>query len=292
MSFLAFGLYYLITFPGTAVAYSCGEHRQSPKSTDCTIVVVDTLRFDDIEDISFECILDPVDSGRNAETRVPIRTSAEQNDILHAMYNKGEIISEWSTLLLDQDMQVSHEGIFIPMDRTAFHIAERSSYNGDRRLVATEGDKPFLLVKVIDSEGRKLTESADQISDDIFGTYGDQMTLKSQMNACSYGKVDIIAGINDEHEVSPGVIEVTIDKSLVGNSRSVIRTAVIEEVQLLLGHSLPGPYSHVMFVLEGCYTGEFAEIYSKQLNVDILMSTNLNTITPILQIVVGLHMRM
>ena len=109
-------------------------------------------------------------------------------------------------------------------------------------------------MKVIDSEGRKLTESADQISDDIFGTYGDQMTLKSQMNACSYGKVDIIAGINDEHEVSPGVIEVTIDKSLVGNSRSVIRTAVIEEVQLLLGHSLPGPYSHVMFVLEGCYT--------------------------------------
>lgn len=259
ISYLAFlGLPSVLIIPSTAMAYSssCGDNCHSPIASECTIVVEDILLLDnDLDDVSFHCILDPIDSGRKSEISLPIRVSEGQKEILHSMFESGHIISGWSTLSLDRDMEISSEGLFVSTSKNTFDIGEGSKHN-ERRLVTAEGDKPVLVVKVIDSVGRQRPESTDQISDDIFGTHGDQMTLKSQMTACSYGKVNIIAGVGDEHEQSPGVIEVTIDKSLVGNSREVIRQAVITETESLLGHSLPGPYSHVMFVLEGCYTGK------------------------------------
>ncbi len=255
-SLLAAGLLiFLFTILPGSIAFSCGNNCEPPKSSECTILVNEILRIDRMDEVSFECILDPVDSRSGVEIIVPLHTSNEQKETLKDMLDAGDIMSGLSTLNLDQDMLISHdEGIFIPISKKTFHIGKGAGPN-QRRLMTTEGDKPLLVVNVIDSEGRKLQESSDEISDDVFGTYGDQMTLKSQMSACSFGKVNIIAGNGNEHELSPGVIEVVISKSLVGNSREVIRQAAITEAQLKLGHNLPGPYTHVMFVLEGCYTG-------------------------------------
>ena len=239
-------------------AFSCDAACHSPRSRKCTIVVQDYLRLnddgDDSKDFSFECILDPLDAEGGANTIVPLHMSNEQQQILTDMFLNGDFVSASSTLILDQDMRISLEGVFIPSQRATFKFGESANKGTRRHLSRTEGDKPFLVVKVADSEGRKSRDSTDHISDKIFGTYGDQMTLKSQMEACSYGKLGVIAGNGDQHEVSPGVIEVTIDKSLVGNGRWAIRDAVTQEVQLLLGHALPGPYAHVMYILEGCYT--------------------------------------
>jgi hypothetical protein len=256
MSFLALGLVILFAPAGGTVAFSCGNTPcEVPKSNECTIVVQQSLRFDNVRDVSFECILDPSDAGGDENMSVPIRVSDEQKLVLQTKFENGELQSQSSTLMLNQDMQISNEGVFIPVTRNSFGIGTRkgTSYNG-RNLSIAEGDKPVLVVKVTDSDGRKRHESTDQISADVFGTYGDNMTLKSQMYDCSFGKFRIIAGVGNEHEASPGVIEVTIDKSLVGNSPLTIEQAVTRAVQSLLGHSLPGPYAHVMYVLEGCYT--------------------------------------
>ncbi len=40
----------------------------------------------------------------------------------------------------------------------------------------------------------------------------------------------------------------------MGNDAQAIEDAVTQELQLLLGHDIPGPYAHVMYVLQGCYT--------------------------------------
>jgi hypothetical protein len=254
ISFLALGLVIIFAPASGTIAFSCGNACEAPKSNECTIVVQEYLRFDNVIDVSFECILDPRDAGGDENMIVPIRVSDAQKLVLQTKFENGELLSQSSTLMLDQEMQISNEGVFIPVTMDNFDIGKGGSNNG-RNLSITEGDKPFLVVKVTDSQGRKRNESTDQISDDIFGTDGDQMTLKSQMNDCSFGKFKITAGgVGNEHEASPGVIEVTIDKSLVGNSRSAIRQAVTIKVQSLLGHSLPGPYAHVMYVLEGCYT--------------------------------------
>ena len=264
ISFLALGLVIIFAPASGTIAFSCGNACEAPKSNECTIVVQEYLRFDNVIDVSFECILDPRDAGGDENMAVPIRLSDEQKLVLQTKFENGELQSQSSTLMLGQDMLISNEGVFIPVARNSFGIGKRQSNNGlhigeggsnnGRNLSITEGDKPFLVVKVTDSQGRKRNESTDQISDDIFGTDGDNMTLKSQMNDCSFGKFKITAGVGNEHEASPGVIEVTIDKSLVGNSPSTIEQAVTTEVQSLLGHSLPGPYAHVMYVLEGCYT--------------------------------------
>ena len=248
------GLALLSAVPKTD-AFSCGDACHSPKSSECTILVQDFIRLDNHgNDISFECNLDPLDAEGSAHTIVPLRISDQQQQILTAMFHNGDYVSDSSTLILDEAMQISFEGVFIPPDRTTFNFNKNVNNDSRRHLSRREGDKAFLVVKVTDSEGRKRSESTDQISDDIFGTFGDQMTLKSQMEACSYDKFGVTAGIGDQHEVSPGVIEVTIEKSLVGNSRWVIQRAVSQEVQLFLGHTLPGPYDHIMYVLEGCYS--------------------------------------
>jgi hypothetical protein len=108
---------------------------------------------------------------------------------------------------------------------------------------------------VTDSDGKVVEENATEISDDIFGTHGDPLNLKSQMFDCSFGQLNVTPGdIDDPHEAAPGVIEVTIIESLQEASRSRIRKAITTAVQNKLGFSLPGPYQHVMYILEGCYS--------------------------------------
>lgn len=112
----------------------------------------------------------------------------------------------------------------------------------------------MLVVKVTDSVGKARSENATVISDNVFGTSGDPVNLKSQLYNCSWGQLNIIPGpIDAEHEEAPGVIEVTIPITLEGNGRATIRNAVTTAVQSKLGFSLPGPYQQVLYVLEKCY---------------------------------------
>lgn len=124
---------------------------------------------------------------------------------------------------------------------------------------AHTGNKPMLVVKVIDVNGLAQDETPAVISDDVFGTSGDAVNLKSQMNACSMGRLTIIPGDNNSGRISqsvysaPGVISVTIGVSLVTSSPTEIRNAVTTAVQKKLGVALPGPYKNVIYVLEKCY---------------------------------------
>ena len=121
------------------------------------------------------------------------------------------------------------------------------------------GNKPMLVVKVTDVNGLAQDETPAVISDDVFGTSGDTVNLKSQMNACSMGRLTIIPGDNNSGRISqsvysaPGVISVTIGVSLETKSPTEIRNAVTTAVQKKLGVTLPGPYKNVIYVLETCY---------------------------------------
>ncbi len=253
MTSLTFAVTFLLASICPTAAITCGDFCNAPVSTECSIVVQNTLRFDQSSEYFFECILDPNElPGSAQERRVPIRMSLEQKEQLQSNFESGEIVSESSTLVFgESDYKISSEGVFVPPSLTTFAFG---AGDDSRRLATVEGDKPFLVVKVTDSQGRQLQDSTDEISDQIFGTFGDELTLKSQMDACSFGKVDIISGNGDQHESSPGVIEVTITKSLVGYGRNVIMQAVTQETEALLGHSLPGPYTNVMYLLEACYS--------------------------------------
>ena len=126
--------------------------------------------------------------------------------------------------------------------------------NKPRRLANVEGVKPILAVRVTDSGGLVHPHNAVQMSDNLFGTDGDPVNLKSQLAACSHGKLQVEAGAiaNSQNKAAEGMVEVTIGISLEGNNRGAILNAAKAAVQNL-GISIPGDYQQVMFVLKGCY---------------------------------------
>ena len=62
------------------------------------------------------------------------------------------------------------------------------------------GIKNVLAVRVTDINGLSPPESAIEISNDIFGTYGDVVTLKSQLDNCSMNRLTINPGIPSHTE--------------------------------------------------------------------------------------------
>jgi len=102
-------------------------------------------------------------------------------------------------------------------------------------------------------------EFTPTISDDVFGTSGDPVNLKSQLYACSMGRLNVIAGDNNSGQIdqsvykAPGVIAVKLGISITNTARADVRNAITTAVQNLLGVTLPGPYKHVMYVLKACY---------------------------------------
>lgn len=111
------------------------------------------------------------------------------------------------------------------------------------------------MVRVTDKNGLARDETAAQISDDVFGTNGDPVNLKSQLEGCSMNKLTIQAGVPQHEQLysnpNSGVLEVTIDVSL-DNTRSVVRNSITAAVNDKLGISLPGPYDQVMYVIQKC----------------------------------------
>lgn len=91
------------------------------------------------------------------------------------------------------------------------------------------------------------------------GMVADTSNLLQQMNACSMGALTTFPantttmGINYSQS-APGMMEVTIGISLTNSTYEDIHNAIIGQVQTVLGITLPGPFDHVMMIVENFYT--------------------------------------
>ncbi len=206
----------------------------------------------------------------NGDT-VPIFGTEEQMEKLRILLNEGELISAETTIAVtNEEFMLTEDGINVgvvlpPGDiilKNGTRKRERNQMNGRstkqrrRNLSAHVGEKQVLVVRVIDEEG-KASDDAQMVSNKIFGTYGDEMTMKSQFEACSFGKLRISNNYNidiSNHLEAPGVIDVNVPLKLSESNRLQVRTASINAVEEKLGFELPGPFDHVVFVVEGCYT--------------------------------------
>lgn len=137
-----------------------------------------------------------------------------------------------------------------------------------RKLAQTTGDAYVLVVKVIDVNGKKLSDSTQEMSDNWFGP-SDPVHLKSQMNDCSGGQFNVIPGYNpstlsqsaannfDAASTAPGVIEVNIPLDITGNiHRMMIAAATLSGLANILGipvYTLSGAFDHIAIVIEKCY---------------------------------------
>ncbi len=236
---------------------------RNPNASDCVIQAVAALAIDPQaqtdDDEFFECELDPSDADGISGISVPIELDNDQKKGLKDKLRRGDLVSDESTILFkNSGIKIGNGKVLVPPGHQIALGKRKRNKNNERRLAIVTGTKPILVVRVTDSVGKVVPFSAAQVGDDIFGTNGDPVNLKSQMHDCSFGQLDIIAGdpptnSAGANEVAPGVIDVTIPIELVGNSRSDVRNAVTTAAQTKLGFSLPGPYQQVMYVLEGCY---------------------------------------
>ncbi|KAL3782417.1 hypothetical protein ACHAW5_010307 [Stephanodiscus triporus] len=122
------------------------------------------------------------------------------------------------------------------------------------------GVKSALVVRVTaQGEGGVVLADARTISNKIFGTYGDRVTMASQFARCSYGKFEVVYdrdyGPNESYIIgqlsAPGVLDVEIPITM-DNPRSVIRQAVQRAIEEKIGVKGQGPFRHVMLVLPKC----------------------------------------
>ncbi len=178
-------------------------------------------------------IFDPF-TNEYAEIKGPERMV---NDLVHK-FEIGELTSNESTLM-KPGAYFDDSGSFILSDLNDVIYGSRP--HSRRRKLASSGAKQMLAVRVIAVDAA-TTSSEDEIRDSWFGTFGDPVNMKSQYEACSYGKLKINPANNGK--VSNGVYSVTIPVRVNGASRGTIKNAVIKE----LGN-LTNQFDHIMLCL-------------------------------------------
>ncbi len=228
----------------------------------CIVHVRSNLLIDfslGLPDDEIECEMDAGDMGGVSGLSFPIRGSDVQMNRLRTLFQSGAHASGESLLMNLNGAMIKRGKLFLPKG-LAIALEKIPSGNGSRKLAVVTGDKPILVVRVIDVNGLARKESAAQIGDDVFGTKGDTVNLKSQLYGCSMGKLKVLSGnpkypkgVPNGQGKAPGVMEVKISVSLTTSNLSTVRNAITTAVQSAIGLTLPGPYHHVMYVLEKCY---------------------------------------
>ena len=104
----------------------------------------------------------------------------------------------------------------------------------DRRLqssIPVTGTFDLLVLRTKTQYGAP-TRTAEQISNDVFGTNGDKFNLRSQYQACSYGKLNFNPAKHESIKY-PGVKTVTADTGSFGTSS--VEDAAIAAAEEIFG---------------------------------------------------------
>jgi hypothetical protein len=229
----------------------------NPQTQECTVIAI---AVEGSPEEKFVCEIAPEDNNGESGHILEIEATSAQIEKLRELLYVGELESGFSTLSIPGS-EISEGGVILPAGEDI-----NLGHNGRRKLLANTGDRYFLAVRVT-APDKVVAATADSISDEIFGTFGDTVNMVSQFDACSYGKFKIIPGPQPGTDISsflaaPGVIDVDIPINLGTSDRYQVQNAITTAVQTKLGFDLPGPFDAVMYIVEGCYVGNCAIAYA------------------------------
>ena len=259
-------------------------------SFSCSVVAVDAFRLLSSNSSAFDYYPDSdavipfatpsqVDTDEGFLCEMPsgafaaIKGTDEQFTELRTMLNRGTLISASSSIEVEMESALtsaSAEGVESSSPTTVatlpsggIQLIDNTGDVGSRRRLGDntfEGDKKILLVRVTDVDGRAVSSSARTISDKFFGTYGDTMTVTSGFEDCSYGKLKMTYDYGttkyDSKLSAPGVVDVDIGIKLTTSPQaSIIQAAAVAAMEKM-NVGFPGPFAHVIFILEECYTSD------------------------------------
>jgi hypothetical protein len=104
-----------------------------------------------------------------------------------------------------------------------------------------------VLVLRIEAADKATTASEAQLSDDIFGTDGDSLNLKSQFNECSYGQLQFEPLTSSAVVGSDGVYTVALpNMTVTGAEDNPIAWAAVDKAADELGSLLDSLADHVI----------------------------------------------
>jgi hypothetical protein len=161
----------------------------------------------------------------------------------------NEIESAEATILVEGD-SLGQEHMYVANTATTIVGASEKkkailaqSENGVRSLAAEP--RSVLVVRVSDSsDGRKTSASASQLANDVFD---DNVSLKSQYAACSYGKLTFEKATGNN--VVNGVVSVNLNSNVAGVSSSTVRDRMESAANSVVGTNVQSAYDHVMFCI-------------------------------------------
>jgi hypothetical protein len=111
------------------------------------------------------------------------------------------------------------------------------------------GTKKVLVIRAVAAD-RSTTASESTLSDEIFGTSGDPVNLKSQYSRCSDGKLQFQPLTTNKKVGSDGVYTVKLPTTYVsGANDGTIRDAMVSKAAADLGASLDRIADYVMLCL-------------------------------------------
>ena len=102
------------------------------------------------------------------------------------------------------------------------------------------GEYDFLVVRIVTNDDASLLNETE-LTDYVFGTYGDPVNLKSQYGACSHGKYTANKSpdrIGNSTNITQGVVTITVDANATLGHK-VIRNLVTDEINAQFGVSHP-----------------------------------------------------
>ena len=133
---------------------------------------------------------------------------------------------------------------------TADSVSARKKHS--RNLATNQfGDKKVLVFRIT-ANGEAPAKTAVQVSDGVFGTSGDAVTLTSQYSACSYDQLNFAAasgaeltGLTDGHA---GVIDISVvmDNSIMSEIENAVKAKAQDTGTGGLGLDL-ADYDHIIF---------------------------------------------
>ncbi|KAI2496202.1 Gametolysin peptidase M11 [Fragilaria crotonensis] len=131
---------------------------------------------------------------------------------------------------------------------------DRTSMARGRHLLST-GRRTVIVIRIVAIDSA-TTASEAQLSDDIFGTNGDGLNLKSGYNKCSYGQLQFEPMSTNARIGTDGVYTVYLRNTyVVGSSGDMVYDAALAQATADLGKSPNLLADHVMFCIPPRTTG-------------------------------------
>jgi hypothetical protein len=175
----------------------------------------------------------------------------------------GELISGETSLAIPLDTPIDPETQSLDLSDKPLllndDLIRRQRELAEPTIISSKaiGTRTVLAVKV-QANNKGVSVSKSEISDSIFGTFGDQVNLRSQYNDCSHGKLDFAPAQNRNGlniKIRNGVVTVPVDVS-TSQGNSMMVNQVTAEIRRQFGvSSLSDIADHFMYCLpEGTMT--------------------------------------